>query len=90
MESKKSDINKLYIISVSVLTFALPVICTIAQILLNRATNLSFVLFGKWFIFSAVGLRLLVAGIKQTSDPAFTAKEIFHIKKCVFSRVHWK
>jgi hypothetical protein len=79
MESKKSDMNKLYIISVSVLTFALPVICTVAQILLNTATNLSFELFGKWFIFSAVGLRLLTAGIKQTSDPAFTAKEIFHI-----------
>ena len=31
------------------------------------------------FIFYAVGLRLFLAGIKQTTNPAFTAKEIFHI-----------
>lgn len=79
MESKKSDINKLYITSVSVLTFLLPFIATIIQIFLNKDLKFSFELFGKWFIFSAVGLRLLLAGIKQTSDPAFTAKEIFHI-----------
>ena len=36
-------------------------------------------LFSKWFIFSAVGLRLFLAGIKQIVDPAFTAKEIFHL-----------
>ena len=79
MESKKSDINKLYITSVSVLTFLFPIIATIIQVLLNKDLKFSFELFGKWFIFSAVGLRLLFAGVKQTSDPAFTAKEIFHI-----------
>jgi len=79
MESKKNDINKLYITSVSVLTFLFPIIATAIQILLNKNLNFSFELIGKWFIFSAVGLRLLLAGIKQTSDPAFTAKEIFHI-----------
>jgi len=79
MESKKSDINKLYIISVSVLTFAFPIIATLVQIFLAKDVKPSFELFGKWFIFLAVGLRLLLAGIKQISDPAFTAKEIFHI-----------
>jgi len=79
MESKKSDINKLYITSVSVLTFVFPIIATVVQILLNNDVIFSFELFGKWFIFSAVGLRLFLAGIKQTSNPAFTAKEIFHI-----------
>jgi len=41
----------------------------------------SFDLLGKWFIFSAVGLRLLLAGIKQTTNPAFTAKTIFQIEQ---------
>lgn len=41
--------------------------------------DLAFGLLGKWFIFSAVGLRLFLAGIKQVKNPEFTAKQIFHI-----------
>jgi len=40
---------------------------------------MTFELFGKWFIFSAVGLRLFLAGIKQVKNPEFTANQIFHI-----------
>ena len=75
---KDPGINKTYIIVVSILTFILPAICSIAEMMINKTIS-SFLLFGKWFIFSAVGLRLFIAGIKQTADPAFTAKEIFHI-----------
>jgi hypothetical protein len=74
-----SFINKQYIIAVCLLTFILPVICSLAEILIQNSSVFTFALFGKWFIFSAVGLRLFSAGIKQTSNPAFTAKEIFHI-----------
>jgi hypothetical protein len=80
MENKNSsNINKQYIIVVSVLTFVLPLVCSAVQIFLNKEVQFSFAIIGKWFIFSAVGLRLFLAGIKQTTDPAFTAKEIFHI-----------
>jgi len=80
MENKTTPgINKQYIIVVSVLTFVLPLVCPAVEILLNKEVQFSFDLIGKWFIFSAVGLRLFLAGIKQTTDPAFTAKEIFHI-----------
>ena len=72
-------VNKKYIVVVTVLTFLLPVIGCVAEILINKTASFSFELFGKWFIFSAVGIRLFIAGIKQTTDPAFTAKEIFHI-----------
>lgn len=72
-------INKQYLIAVSILTFVLPLLCPLAEILLNKEKIFSFELLGKWFIFSAVGLRLFAAGIKQTTNPAFTAKEIFHI-----------
>jgi len=70
--------SKKYFISVSLMTFVIPIIGFIAEHLTSNAL-LSFDLFCKWFIFSAVGLRLFVAGIQQTVKPAFTAKEIFHI-----------
>ncbi len=79
MTSKNSDVNKTYVIIVSILTFALPIICSLGQVLIIENTFFSFDLIGKWFIFSAVGLRLFMAGIRQTTNPAFTAKEIFHI-----------
>lgn len=70
--------NKFYIISVTVLTFIVPAIGFVAEYFAT-GTAFTFDLFGKWFIFSAVGLRLFFAGIKQVKDPAFTAKQIFHI-----------
>lgn len=78
-EKSNPEVNKQYIAIVSVLTILLPTICTIGEILMNKGIPFSFALFGKWFIFSAVGLRLFLAGIKQTTNPAFTAREIFHI-----------
>ena len=78
-ETNESGINKRYFAVVSVLTFILPIGCFLGQMLIDRTTSFSFDLFGKWFIFSAVGLRLFIAGLKQTTDPGFTAKEIFHI-----------
>lgn len=70
--------NKFYIISVSALTFILPIVGFLAE---HFVTNiaLTFDIFGKWFIFSAVGLRLFLAGIKQVKNPEFTAKQIFHL-----------
>ena len=70
--------NKFYIISVSVLTFVFPTVGFIIEHFVADSF-LSFDLFAKWFIFSAVGLRLFLAGIKQVKNPEFTAKQIFHI-----------
>ncbi len=77
--NNSSDINKKYIVVVSVLTFIFPLICIIGQIIIDSDIPFSLDLIGKWFIFSAVGLRLFIAGIKQITDPAFTAREIFHL-----------
>ena len=44
-----------------------------------RGSDFGWVLIGKWFVFWAIGMRLLVAGIRQATKPAFTAKEIFHM-----------
>jgi hypothetical protein len=37
-------------------------------------------LIGKWFTFWAVGVRLFIAGIRQTIRPEFTAHEIFKLE----------
>jgi len=75
----KPDVNIRYIVMVSVLTFILPAVCSFGELLTGEDGIFSFALTGKWFIFSAAGLRLFIAGIKQTADPAFTAQEIFRI-----------
>ncbi len=62
----------------SILTFGIPIIGFVIEHSVSDKA-LAFELFGKWFIFSAVGLRLLLAGFKQVRQPAFTLKQIFHI-----------
>jgi hypothetical protein len=37
-------------------------------------------LIGKWFVFWPVGVRLLLAGLRQVANPEFTADTIFGIK----------
>jgi len=69
-----------YIIGVLGLSFGLPVISFFIESLIIQKPSAVFFLFGKWFIFYAVGFRLLLAGIRQTTNPAFTAKEIFHFE----------
>ena len=61
------------------MTFVIPIVSFFAEHF-SQKIPLTFELFGKWFIFSAVGLRLFVAGIQQSTKPQFTAKEIFHIE----------
>jgi hypothetical protein len=76
--ARKEDVNKLYVASVLTMTFVLPLAGWAAQAFFADAA-FSFRLFCAWFIFFAVGLRLFLAGIRQTTKPEFTAKEIFRI-----------
>jgi hypothetical protein len=78
--NQPAAVNLKYIIGVSTITFLLPVISAFVELLTNNSQSFSFELIGKWFIFYAVGLRLFLAGIKQSTNPAFTAKKIFHIE----------
>lgn len=68
--------NKQYVIVVSLLTVGLPFAGFAVEHLITQAP-LNFPLFAKWFIFSAVGIRLVLAGLRQVLLPGFTAKEIF-------------
>lgn len=78
MTEPRIEINKTYMIVVATLTFVVPAVSSFVE---HRLFSVAFTLdlVAKWFIFSAVGLRLFLAGIRQTATPEFTAKEIFHI-----------
>jgi len=66
MTDKKSDtINKGYITAVTILTIVLPFICTVIELKLSKDPVVLFALAGKWFTFSAVGLRLLLQALSK-------------------------
>jgi hypothetical protein len=70
----------MYFVSVILLLFVFPLISIVLEALwLHGAGDPSF-LVGKWFVFWAVGVRLLLAGVRQVTQPAFTAEGIFNVK----------
>src|SRR5580692_5038905 len=73
-------VRGMYFVFVVLLMFVLPVVSTAVEALwLHDDAGLMFLL-GKWFVFWTVGVRLLLAGIRQVAQPRFTAESIFDIK----------
>jgi hypothetical protein len=70
----------MYFLFVVLLTFILPVASVAVEATRFGADAGLMFLIGKWFVFWAVGVRLLVAGIRQVAQPRFTAEGIFDIK----------
>lgn len=68
----------MYLAVILLLMFVLPVVSVIAEALVTADADLVF-LIGKSFVFWAVGARLLLAGARQVSNPAFTAQTIFGV-----------
>ena len=68
----------MYFLAVALLLFVLPAAAVVIEHLAGTAPLMP--LFGKWFTFFAVGVRLFLAGIMQTFNPAFTAEKIFGVK----------
>jgi hypothetical protein len=70
----------MYFLSVLLLMLLLPV----ASILLEHSCLHSAVplmlLAGKWFVFWSVGVRLSLAGLRQSFQPRFTSEHIFGLK----------
>ena len=71
--------NYSYLIMNVLLLLVLPALCIFSEVLIEKEGP-GWMLMGKWFIFWAVGIRLFTAGIKQSSNPEFTATKIFHLK----------
>ena len=62
------------------LIFVLPIGSVGAEWLSSGGATPPMLLVGKWFVFWAAGVRLLLAGIKQFLQPEFTAHQIFKMK----------
>ena len=60
--------------------FVLPIGSIIAEATLSLNSNIIF-LIGKWFVFWAIGIRIFTAGIRQITQPKFTAKDILGLKE---------
>jgi len=76
MKEKKFN---LYVINVLATMLVIPLLCILVETMLEK-TALSVGLAGKYFIGWAIGVRLLIAGLRQTTRPQFTAEKIFHIR----------
>jgi hypothetical protein len=48
----------------------------LVEALVTHAPLDLWLLLGRWFVFWAVGVRLLTAGIRQIAQPRFTAETI--------------
>jgi hypothetical protein len=70
----------MYLASVLALLLVLPIISILIELAAHTSADLVF-LIAKWFVFWAGGVRLFIAGVRQTLNPAFTAVDIFGIKE---------
>jgi len=75
---KDKKIN-LYLINVLATMLILPLACLLTE-MIGKKTLISWALIGKYFIFWAIGVRLFIAGCKQSLQPRFTAEHIFNIR----------
>lgn len=66
----------MYLVMVLGLMVVLPIASIVIEYVAAGGGDL-FLLLGKWFVFWAVGIRLLTAGLRQITQPAFTAKTVF-------------
>jgi hypothetical protein len=66
------------------MVISLMLIFPIASIALEFFTRgpgaLDVAIIGKWFVFWAVGVRLLIAGLRQIVQPRYTAETILGVK----------
>jgi hypothetical protein len=70
----------MYFIVVAALLFVLPLASIAVETFLGHHGLPAMVLVGKWFVFWGVGVRLLMAGLRQIVQPRYTAETILGIK----------
>ena len=68
----------MYYIVVVVLMLVLPAGSIIGD--MGRGAALTPLLVAKWYVFWAVGWRLLLAGVRQVAQPGYTARAILGLK----------
>ena len=70
----------MYFLTIVLLMFVFPIASVLTEFIFFRSNAEVVFLIGKWFVFWAVGVRLFLAGMRQSLNPRFTAEEIFGIK----------
>jgi len=68
----------MYITVVALTMLILPLVSIAIDHGFNLETSSVVFLIGRWFVFWGVGVRLVLAGLRQFFQPSFTAREIFH------------
>jgi hypothetical protein len=69
----------MYFLVVAALMFVLPLASIVIETSLGHHAVAEPILVGKWFVFWAVGVRLLMAGLRQIVQPRYTAETILGI-----------
>ena len=69
----------MYLAMIILLMGALPIASIAVESAAHGGADLT-PLIGKWFVFWAVGVRLILAGLRQVANPRFTAGTIFGVK----------
>lgn len=60
------------------LMLLIPGVSVLGEAMMTPSPDLVW-LVAKWFVFWGIGIRLLLAGIRQVMQPAFTARTIFRM-----------
>jgi hypothetical protein len=69
----------MYLAIVVLLMGVCPLVSIAVETVMKSGADPLF-LVAKWFVFWPVGVRLLLAGLRQTANPSFTAKTIFDVQ----------
>ena len=70
----------MYTLVIVFLMFIFPIASIFVELFLLKSTSAVMPLVGKWFVFWAVGVRLFSAGLRQSTQPRFTAETILGVK----------
>jgi hypothetical protein len=70
----------MYFLIVAALMLGLPVASIVVETMLTDHGVLTMTVIGRWFVFWSVGVRLLMAGLRQIFQPRYTAETILGIK----------
>jgi hypothetical protein len=68
----------MYIAFVALTMLILPIVSIAIDHAFHPGASSVFLLIGRWFVFWGVGVRLVLAGMRQCFQPSFTAEQIFH------------
>jgi hypothetical protein len=70
----------MYIPTLIGLLLILPVASIALEVVMHHHGVLDVAIVGKWFVFWAVGVRLLIAGLRQIVQPRYTAETILGVR----------